>query len=142
MILLLIPTITTSERMTNTIQRIGGIGKMDNIGKFELIDHGIEHSQYFQGCGITYADWDHTGWENVVTGIGDNPAEAINDCLEQMAMGGDDVKGMEARIMGQEGWEQFPDTPFVCGECEGAELEECQGCELHYHVSIRWNRGS
>ena len=55
------------------------------IGEFELIDHGIGHSQYFQGCGVAF-----TGFANVVTGIGDNPAEAIDDCLEQMAMSGFD----------------------------------------------------
>ena len=68
------------------------------IGEFELIDHGIEHSQYFQGCGVAF-----TWFANVVTGIGDNPAEAIDDCLEERAMNGFDVEGMEARILEQEG---------------------------------------
>jgi hypothetical protein len=97
------------------------------IGEFELIDHGIEHSQYFQGCGVAF-----TGFANVVTGIGDNPAEAIDDCLEQVAQAGFDTEGMEARILEQEGWEALPTTPdrqAIYGSID----------ETYYHVSIRWN---
>lgn len=100
------------------------------IGAFELIDHGIEHSQYFQGCGVAF-----TGFANVVTGIGDNPAAAIDDCLEQMAQAGFETESMEARIMEQEGWEALPTTPdaqTVYGNIE----------DIYYHVSIRWNEGS
>lgn len=99
------------------------------IGEFQLIDHGIEHSQYFQGCGIAF-----TGFANVVTGIGDNPAKAIDDCLEQIAMNGFDVEGMESRIIAQEGLKTLPISPSVCGEfgCE-------ETGEAHYFISIRWN---
>ena len=97
------------------------------IGEFELIDHGIEHSQYFQGCGVAF-----TRFANVVTGIGDNPAEAIDDCLEQMAMSGFDVEGMEARILEQEGWEALPTVPDVQAICGSVD-------ETYYHVSLRWN---
>ena len=97
------------------------------IGEFEVIDHGIEHSQYFRGCGVAF-----TRFANVVTGIGDNPAEAIDDCLEQMAMNGFDVKGMEARILEQEGWEALPTTPDVHSICGSVD-------ETYYHVSLQWN---
>ena len=97
------------------------------IGKFELIDHGIEHSQYFQGCGVAF-----TGFENVATGIGGNPAEAIDDCLEQIAQAGFDTEGMEARIIAQEGWEALPTTPDVQAIYGNIE-------DLYYHVSIRWS---
>jgi len=97
------------------------------IGEFELIDHGMEHSQYFQGCGIAF-----TRFAYVVTGIGDTPADAIDDCLEQIAMNGFDTEGMEARIMEQEGWDALPETPdrqAIYGSIE----------DIYYHVSIRWN---
>ena len=97
------------------------------IGEFELIDHGAEHSQYFQGCGVAF-----TSFENVVTGIGDNPAASIDDCLEQIAQCGFDTEGMEARIMQQEGWEVLPTTPDV--QTVYGNIED-----IHYHVSIRWN---
>ena len=76
--------------MTNSEQK--------SIGEFELIDHGVEHSQYFQGCGVA-----HTQFGNVVTGIGDNPTDAIDDCLHQMAAAGYEIEGMEERILEQEG---------------------------------------
>ncbi len=100
---------------------------MRNIGEFELIDHGMEHSQYFQGCGVAFTDF-----ENVVTGIGDNPADAIDDCLEQVAQAGFDTEGMESRLLKQEGWEALPTTPdrqAIYGSIE----------DIYYHVSIRWN---
>ena len=99
------------------------------IGKFQLIDHGIDHSQYFQGCGIAF-----TGFANVVTGIGDNPAEAIDDCLEQIAMNSFDTEGMETRIMTQEGLKTLPISPSVSGEFGCDETGEA-----HYFISIRWN---
>jgi len=110
---------------------------MKTIGEFELIDHGIEHSQYFQGCGCSF-----TPYENVVTGIGNNPAEAIDDCLEQIACDGWEVEGMEARIIKEEGLKALPRKPEVCAGCDIVnenDTRECEGCELHYFVSIRWN---
>ncbi len=101
------------------------------IGEFELIDHGIEHSQYFQGCGVVF-----TSFENVVTGIGGNLAEAIDDCLEQVAQAGFETEGMEARIMEQEGWDALPKEPEV--QFNGDDSEVLNN-ELYYHISIRWN---
>jgi len=94
-----------------------------------LIDHGLEHSQYFQGCGVAF-----TRFADVVTGIGDTPADAIDDCLEQIAMNGFDTEGMEARIMEQEGWDALPEKPsrVHCGNY-------CDAEDIYYHVSIRWN---
>jgi hypothetical protein len=93
------------------------------IGQFEVIDHGIEHSQYFQGCGVE-------SFANVVTGIGDNPAEAIDDCLDQITQWGFDTEGMEERILAQEGLKALPESPSAADE---------SGEDVYYHVSIRWN---
>jgi hypothetical protein len=49
--------------------------------EIEIIDHGIDHAQFFLGCGTTF-----TKYTDVVTGIGDDFAEAFYDCLEQVAM--------------------------------------------------------
>lgn len=107
---------------------------MATIKDFELIDHGIVHSQYFQGCGVTCTDF-----ENVATGIGDNPAEAIDDCLEQMAACGDwDTNDLEKRIMAQEGWDRFPTEPSVPYD-DGTGEGDYTDNETYYHVSIRWN---
>src|SRR5207248_7017098 len=67
---------------------------MRRIEDFELVDHGIDHEQYFQGCGVAFTDY-----TDVATGIGDNPAEAIDDALDQLAQNNWDVSGMEERIL-------------------------------------------
>ena len=49
--------------------------------KFEIINHGTYHAQYFQGCGVF-----GTKWTDFVTGCGDNAVEAYNDAVEQIFM--------------------------------------------------------
>jgi len=107
---------------------------MQRVTEYELINHGIEHSQYFQGCRVA-----STLYRHVVTGIGNNPAEAIDDCLEQVATGEPsvDTEALEKRILADGGWEFFPETPALCDGCEPDC--NCDGCELNYYVSIRYN---
>jgi hypothetical protein len=97
------------------------------IGDFELIDHGIEDAQYFQGCGVAFTNFAH-----VVTGIGDNPAAAIDDCLDQIAQAGFDTEDMLTRIKAQEGLEALPTTLDVQAIYGNNE-------DIYYYVSIRWN---
>jgi hypothetical protein len=42
------------------------------IANFRIVDHGIEHSQYFQGHGVALSRYDACA-----TGIGDSPAVAF-----------------------------------------------------------------
>lgn len=93
------------------------------INEFEIVDHGIEHEQYFQGCGVSF-----TPFSDVATGIGDNPAEAIDDCLEQIASIGIDVEDMPARILTDIGAKALPTRPVV----------KASQYEAHYYVSIRY----
>lgn len=53
---------------------------MKRIIEYEIIDHGVEHEQYFQGCGVS-----HTKFDEVYTGIGSTLREALRDADEQMA---------------------------------------------------------
>lgn len=96
------------------------------ITEFQLVDHGIEHEQYFSGCGIAF-----TPFEYVATGCGNNPAEAVDDCLEQIASGNElvDVDGMEKRICAVCGIRKIRVTPRVKASQDGC----------HYYVSIRYN---
>lgn len=116
------------------------------VADYQLIDHGIDGSQYFTGCGTAFTKYTHC-----VTGIGENPAEAIEDCLEQIACGDGDVdtEELEARILSDEGWTEFPTSPSVaeqypaeepCGDCDQG-IDTDYSNELHYHVSIRYNVG-
>lgn len=90
------------------------------IVEFELVDHGITQPDYFQGCGTAF-----TSFEDVATGIGSNPAEAIDDALEQLAQGDWETDGMEKRIMADIGKRHLPRTPRARGD------------DSYYHVSIR-----
>lgn len=89
------------------------------VTEFELIDHGIDNPQYFQGCGTAFTRFSH-----VVTGVGDNPREALDDALEMAAQGDPsvDTEDLFARIIAEEGDnealvtdeegnKQFPETP-------------------------------
>lgn len=99
------------------------------IAEFELVDHGIDHEQYFQGCGVAYTDF-----TDVATGIGDNPAEAIEDALESLAQNDWDMDGIDERILAQEfpRKRKLPTKPRVLGR---------HGDEAHYYVSIRVKGG-
>ena len=97
---------------------------MKSIKKFELIDHGIEHEQYFRGCGLSFTEYDA-----IATGCGNNPAEAIDDALEGLAQQDWETEGMEARIIEQElaGMSRIPTAP-----CVPNDADDC-----YYYASIR-----
>lgn len=82
--------------------------------EFEVIDHGIEHEQYFQGCGVSF-----TKFEDCFTGIGSNASEALEDALDQAEQFGYDTSDIEL--------DQTNDVPT---ETEGSE-------GLNYYFSVR-----
>lgn len=53
------------------------------VRSFELEDHGIDHAQYFLGAGLAFSDF-----EDIRTGAGSTPREALDDALEQLACSG------------------------------------------------------
>jgi len=118
---------------------------------FEIVDHGINHAQYFQGCGVSY-----TKFKDVATGCGDNPAEALADALEQLATVGWDVAKVEASSEGlaylkakkpsafDEAREQLVDQLEQGADEDDVDYEaridealsDC-GSELYYYLSVR-----
>ena len=107
------------------------------VSDYQIVDHGIEHSQYFQGCGVAFSDFQY-----VVTGCGDNFAEAIDDALDQMAMseGGDliDFDELERIMLKFEELKEWPKEPSVStSQHDTADPED--SCELYYYVSIRYS---
>jgi hypothetical protein len=60
---------------------VGEIDSEDYHRLYEVIDHGIDHSQYFQGCGVS-----HTIYDDVATGFGCDAWEALDDALEGTAL--------------------------------------------------------
>ena len=95
------------------------------IGEFEVIDHGIEHEQYFRGCGLS-----HSTFTGIATGCGNDPREAVDDAIEQLACGGWDVTNLDKRIVA-DGWfgnrRKIPAKPSVPVRSE----------DSHYYLSIR-----
>ena len=63
-----------------TVERIG----IPPIEDHKIQDHGVENESYFQG-----ADTAFTKWNACYTGIGDSPAQALEDALEQLATTGE-----------------------------------------------------
>ena len=93
--------------------------------KYELLDHGVDHSQYFQGCGTA-----HTDYDECATGIGNDPREALDDCLDQIAdqTSSGFVEELERLIL--KDFPAFNDAATIArntvdrGEQELTELEE------------------
>lgn len=102
------------------------------ISDYEIIRHGVEHSDYFQGCGTAFSKFEH-----VSTGIGDTEKEAFEDALESMAMGHSFGEGQIEKLEADETkW----DTRDI-QEAIGATDEEMEGNDStpYWHVSIRYN---
>jgi hypothetical protein len=118
------------------------VTSQNRVNAFELLDHGVEHAQYFQGCGVAF-----TKFDNVATGCGDNFSEALNDALEQIAMSEDkiNVEDLEAQINEEYGfksskdWPTLPSADEVFRKANDMTEDEENDSELYYYVSIRYN---
>lgn len=86
--------------------------------KYQILDHGVENSQYFQGCGVSFTEFD-----NVVTGIGDSLQAALEDALEQMAQTSVSIPDeLESEVSAADDTEDVPE-----------DSEDC-----YHYASIRW----
>jgi len=127
------------------------------ITDYEILRHGVEHSQYFQGCGVSF-----TRFSEVSTGIGYTEREALLVAIEtarQALPDGiefpeDDVLfglpalGRESTV---EPLHPLPghgnlDVPTCkatnCEHAVGGDIgdcAECEDCDLHWYVSVRFN---
>ena len=114
------------------------------VTAWELVDIGIEHPQYFQGFDTVFTDY-----TDCAVGVGQDPREALDDCLENLVQQDYDVEELEKQILAK-----YPD--FNNGKvCAGASVEaylrkhspesvdadtdeiDYDGCELWYYVGIR-----
>jgi hypothetical protein len=99
-----------------------------HVRNFEIVDHGPEHSQYFQGCGVS-----GTKYDDVVTGIGNTPAEALSDALDSLAQNGwEDLDQIEA----WDGWCSRRLDYDVHNTCD-IDLDDHAECEVYYFVSVQ-----
>lgn len=99
---------------------------MKKIAEWEVLDHGLCHSQYFQGCGTSF-----TPWDDCFTGIGSSGQEALEDALEQAAQFYEWSAILEEDMLGEV---SDMEDPEVTGQPEEGEL-------WHF-VSVRFKAGS
>ena len=94
---------------------------MAKIIGWQVINHGIEGSAYFQGCGVSF-----TKYDLCVTGIGMTASEAREDCYEQLAQMGFEIPTeLESDAIEETGDYAVPAD--MCGE----------DAENYVHISIR-----
>ena len=94
---------------------------MKTIQAHEVIVHGVDHEQFFQGCGVAF-----TEFTEVATGIGSDAHEAFDDALENLAEGDWDVEAVDTA----DGW---TDAPKPGDLAMGEDAHEA----LHVYVSVR-----
>jgi len=100
---------------------------MKTIQEYEIVDHGIEHEQYFQGCGFSY-----TRFETVSTGIGNNLVEALNDAMEGLVQQGYEISNaLEVEVDSLPNSTETEETHTDCDD------EECYSQDVYYYASIR-----
>lgn len=111
---------------------------MLKIEEFDIVDHGIEHAQYFQGESAMF-----TRFDACETGCGDTFADALDDALESLAQSSEveiDFADLETRIkesFGLKSSDAFPTSPSASERMEGSE--ESEDSELYYYVSFRYS---
>lgn len=94
---------------------------------YEIINHGVEHPDYFQGCGVA-----NTEYTDVVTGIGHSPYTAMEDALETLAAGLDfDSHFWDGELAKMPKESDLTDDPWE----EDIEVQRVNEC--FHHVSIR-----
>ena len=88
--------------------------------QYEIINHGCTSSDYFQGCG-TYG----SGFEHVVTGIGNNAKEAYEDAIEQACQSFNDG--------------ELPRFPVKPRGINKKDAVPANAEDVYWYVSIRFN---
>lgn len=83
--------------------------------EYEIVDHGIEHEQYFQGCGVAF-----TKYTAVFTGIGNSLREALDDAASQLAEQGFEIP-----------------TELAAEIEESTSIDMRTHVDQHYYASIR-----
>ena len=117
--------------------------KTHKIAKYEIVDHGIDNSQYFQGCGVSYTEFDECA-----TGCGSNALEAFDDAMEQIAMResvdlSSIENGPEYKTANTKKSQRFTVEALLIRDGamkRGGDFPD--DCEMYYYVSIRYSLGA
>lgn len=93
-------------------------GRAGTVAEWYIEDHGVDHAQYFRGCGLA-----HTHWDDVAVGAGYSPREAYEDAVMQLA---------------SSGWDTFemPSGKGFSNRSEVPEVGEDELSELYHYVCV------
>jgi hypothetical protein len=97
------------------------------VTNFEIVDLGIEFSDYFQGFGTSFTDFEHS-----VVGIGGTLSEAYDDALEQIAC------EYDSDIIPEFAESELSDQEYDVLDVFDADDEEAEEYPF-IHVGIRFN---
>ena len=100
------------------------ISAMTSNPRYQIINHGKHHEQYFQVCGVAFTPFDYC-----VTGIGFDAVEAYNDACEQVWCGETDSIPNE-----------LPTKPRGLGITQKNRVTSKDSEDVHWYVSIRYKR--
>jgi hypothetical protein len=107
------------------------------ITDFEFVDDGIDNESNWPGAGTALTRFHH-----IAKGMGDDPAEAFEDALDQLAQqeaGDVDLSAIEQSEEGQQyAQAHAPFVQAVEGEF-GVPEDSDEPSPLHYYLSIRYN---
>lgn len=101
---------------------------MKKVTEYEVIDHGFEHGQYFQGCGTSF-----TRFDDVATGTGYDAREAFEDALDSLAQADWDT----SKIKGKSRLSKQGVKGFLRSMGEPTKESDMEECEIYAFVSIR-----
>lgn len=105
-------------------QTIGFPAKPVEKAKYEIINHGADHSDYFPGCGTAFTDFDRC-----VTGTGYHAAEAYSNALEQIySWEGDKANKLK-----------LPKKPRGYGITKRNHIPANSNESYYWYVSIRYS---
>ena len=114
--------------------------EMKTIKDYEIVDHGVEGSQYFQGCSTMFTDYN-----DVATGAGNNPQQAICEALDQLAEYYDVKSNHNLNCEVEDIEAEFVDTDFILDIIKEHnpeiksydDIDDGEEIDLYYYVSIR-----
>lgn len=108
----------------------------ESTGAVNIVWHGVDHEQYFPGCGVAL-----TKYDDAVTGCGNDWREALDDALECAAQNG--WHDAELHTQGQEPPKALRDDIDSHLESLGHTVDCDDDCEhwesgegLHYYVTL------
>jgi hypothetical protein len=137
--------ITEKDNNLNTTNDLANV----KIEAFDVVDHGIEQCQYFQGESAMF-----TRFDSCETGCGDTFADALDDALESLAQSDveidfDDLETRIKEFLGLKPSDPLPANTSASEWIEAraakyldADSDSAEGfddCEFYYYVSIRYS---